>query len=205
MNKSLLLISADDFPSNLISYFENQSFNCEFARGRLKIKEIFEKKKIDVAIWFFKGYDLSLAEDLITVFNSHDCVPVIMITLSYDDVEISKKVKNLFMVHDANDEIEDIHKSIFKACHESSFSSCETTEKNELFIPEINFKNVVREIVTDDGENGEKESASAERSRIDLETPWIAVDPAEKKILSEEYQPTKKRFLKKVLNWLEGN
>ena len=203
MNKNLLLISADDFPAGLISYFENQNFICEFARGRLKIKEIFEKQKIDVAIWFFKGYDLALAEDLISVFNNFQNVPIIMITQSFEDVETSKKVSQLFAVYDANDEIEDIHKSIFRACHQSSSALDDEKPEKEVFIPEINFKNVVREIVSENKD--EVETDEKEESMIDIETPWIAVDKNEKKILSEEYQPIKKQILKKVINWLEGN
>jgi hypothetical protein len=180
MKANLLLVSNDDFPVGVSDYFKQHEFSCFFARGRLKIKEIFNHKKMDTIVWLFRDYDEGLASDLIKAFNEQDNIPLILITEAYGDTDLSDIVAGVYAHHDINDNLGDIRNSIESACNltEENISN----EPARVNLPEIDFKNAVRHLITESSDHASNGDDS--KGKLVIEAPWSAVSKKEKKILS---------------------
>ena len=180
MKANLLLVSNDDFPVGVSDYFKQHEFSCFFARGRLKIKEIFNHKKMDTIVWLFRDYDEGLASDLIKAFNEQDNIPLILITEAYGDTDLSDIVAGVYAHHDINDNLGDIRNSIESACNltEENISN----EPARVNLPEIDFKNAVRHLITESSDHASDVDDS--KGKLVIDAPWSAVSKKEKKILS---------------------
>ena len=180
MKANLLLVSNDDFPVGVSDYFKQHEFSCFFARGRLKIKEIFNHKKMDTIVWLFRDYDEGLASDLIKAFNEQHNIPLILITEAYGDTDLSDIVAGVYAHYDINDNLSDIRNSIESACNltEENISN----EPARVNLPEIDFKNAVRHLITEPSDHASNGDDS--KGKLVIEAPWSAVSKKEKKILS---------------------
>jgi len=183
MKANLMLVSNDDFPVRVSDYFKQHEFFCFFARGRLKIKEIFDHEKMDTIVWLFRDYDEGLAGDLIKAFNEQKNIPLILITEAYGDADLSDIIEGVFAHHDINDNLSEIRNSIESACNLKEESN--TNEPFRINLPEIDFKNAVRQLITEP----DKTAAEVEHSKgkLVIEAPWSAVSKKEKKILSNGF------------------
>lgn len=190
-----MLVSNDDFPVRVSDYFKQHEFSCYFARGRLKIKEIFNREKMDVIVWLFRDYDEGLASDLIKAFNEQQNVPLILITEAYGDSDLSNIIEGVYAHHDINDNLSDIRNSIESACNltEENISS----EPARINLPEIDFKNAVRHLITKTSNHASEVDES--KGKLVIDAPWSAVSKKEKKILSNGLvEKTEKSVFEKI-------
>jgi len=195
MKANLMLVSNDDFPVRVSDYFKQHKFSCFFARGRLKIKEIFDREKMDTIVWLFRDYDEGLAGDLIIAFNEQDNIPLILITEAYGDADLSDIIEGVYAHHDINDNLSEIRNSIESACNLKDESN--TNEPFRINLPEIDFKNAVHQLIS----QPEKTTAEVEQSegKLVIEAPWSAVSKKEKKILSNGFvSKVKKSVFEKI-------
>jgi hypothetical protein len=201
MKANLLLVSNDDFPVGVSDYFKQHEFSCFFARGRLKIKEIFNHKKMDTIVWLFRDYDEGLASDLIKAFNEQDSIPLILITEAYGDSDLSEIVAGVYAHHDINDNLSDIRNSIESACNltEENISN----EPARINLPEIDFKNAVRHLITESSDHASDVDDS--KGKLVIDAPWSAVSKKEKNILSNGFvQQVEKSVFKKIWENFRG-
>ena len=180
MKANLLVVTGDEFKNSIISHLENHGFTLYFARGRLKVKEIFTEKKIDAALWLFSENEKELADDLLTILNEHQSIPVVIVTEKFVNYLFLEEIENMHSIIDINDDDEDIRKAVELACNQNLKKNVVSAEKD---VSEIKFKNAVTNLIV------EKRRPDAKKTENDeiltLNSPWIAVGKKEKDILSD--------------------
>jgi len=193
MKANLLLVSNDDFPVHFSDYLERHNFTCYQARGRLKLRETFVETAIDTIVWLFKDYDAGLADDLIRTFNEFSEVPLVLLTEEYGNTDLSESISGVFAHLDVNDELEDIRRVIESACN---IALEPNPEIKHVKLPEIDFKNAVRHLLK---AGPDTDSQPDDQSKLNLESPWLAVGKKEKKILAAGLIEKKQTPFQKIL------
>jgi hypothetical protein len=202
MKLNLLLISADDFPVEVSAYLSKKGMSCNYARGRLKTKEIFNNVNIDAIIWLYQGHEKALANDLLKIFNEFKDIPLIMLTQNINDVDFKDKIENHFANIDLGDDLEDLLRAIGAVCNQKKIQE-EQPDKEIHSVPhEIDFKNAVNLFIKD-GDQINNKVENDKNNPVKFLTPWLAVNNNEKQILSELYKPEKKRFISKIIDKLK--
>ena len=197
MKANLLVVTGDELEDSIASHLADRGFFLFFARGRLKVKEIFQENKIDAIIWMFNEKEKYLADDLVAIFAEHKSVPVVIITEKVVDYLFSDKVRNAHVNIDRNDDVEDIGRVIETACNQNLENGILPAEEG---VPEIEFKNAVANLISEKRQtDGEK---TGSHDTLKLSYPWIAVREKEKNILSQS-EKKKISLLKRL--WLYWN
>ena len=201
MTANILIVSVDDIPIHISHFLQQQDLTCYYSRGGLKTKEILKSNPIDTIIWIFLGHEKALAKDLLKIFNKYANIPVIFITQSYDELDFADDIKGLFANIDLNDDLDDLLKTI-----ETSFNKSSSTEPivkpEEPEPPEIEFKNVVSQLIQETDSDSEKPEQQEDESLKDMNL-WNAVDEQEKKALSEPFKPDKKNLFSRLKTLLD--
>jgi len=201
MKANLLIVSVDDIPVHISHFLQQQGFSCQYSRGGLKTKEILKSQQIDTILWLFLGHEKALAQDLMKIFNRYPKIPLIFITQSYDELDFADDIAGLFANIDLNDDLDDLLKTI-----ESSINlplSEETVKKPvETDLPEIEFRNVVSQLIQDNPSDEEGLTPHEDDSLKDM-TLWNAVDEQEKRVLSEPFKPAKKNLFSKFKSLID--
>ncbi len=196
MKANLLIVSVDEIPVHISHFLQQQGFSCQYSRGGLKTKEILKSQQIDTILWLFLGHEKALAQDLMKIFNRYPEIPLIFITQSYDELDFADDIAGLFANIDLNDDLDDLLKTI-----ESSINlplSEEAVKKPvDTDLPEIEFRNVVSQLIQDNPSDEEDPTSHEDDSLKDI-TLWNAVDEQEKRVLSEQFKPVKKNLFSKL-------
>lgn len=201
MTANILIVSVDEIPIHISHFLRQQNFSCHYSRGGLKTREILKSESIDTIIWIFIGHEKALAKDLLKIFNRHDDIPLILITQSYDELDFAEDIKGLFANLDLNDDLEDLLKSIETSINQEASEEL-TAQPAASEPPEIEFKNVVSQLVKESPSETEATATHEDDSLKDV-TLWNAVDKQEKKALSEPYKPEKKNLISRLKNLLD--
>ncbi len=201
MAANILIVSVDDIPIHISHFLQQLDFTCFYSRGGLKTKEILKSQPIDTIIWIFLGHEKALAKDLLKIFNRYTEIPIVFITQSYDELDFAEDIKGLFANIDLNDDLDDLLKTI-----ETSFDQSSPDEPVRKPVesepPEIEFKNVVSQVIQDTSSSGEEPAQREEDSLKDI-TLWNAVDEQEKRALSEPFKPEKKNLISRLKRILD--
>lgn len=197
MKANLLIVSVDEFPLVLSQYLEQHGFSCSFSRGGIRTREILGSQNIDTIIWLFWGHELSLAQDLLKIFNKQAEIPIVFITQNYDELDFAERIKGLYANIDLNDDPEDLLSIVESACNQSVIVEEEATDANP---PEIDFKNVVAQVFQDRSSNINRDQPAVKNpfKQVNL---WSAVDQSEKKLLVNEINPQKAQIISKIKKW----
>lgn len=183
MNYSLLIVSANDNILTPISEgLQDYGFSCFYARGRLKVKELLQEQDVNAIVWFYHGYNESLAKELLGTFDIYLEIPIILITKDFADPDFMKESRNTLFQIDQNEDVRDILSEVERACNQSHEIQ---DEEDDLFaenLHEIDFKHAMNHIIVSSDENREQEEKSS--ASLKVLTPWIAVDSKEKQIIA---------------------
>jgi len=197
MTANILIVSVDDIPVHIDHYLrKREEFTCFYSRGGLKTKEILKSQTIDTIVWIYLGHEKGLAQDLLKIFNRNAEIPIIFITQSYDELDFAEDIKGLFANLDLNDDIDDLVRSIETSTNLPT-SGIPVPQQAEPEPPEIEFKNVVSQLIQDPPSEEEEQNQQEDSSLKDV-TLWNAVDEQEKKALSELYKPEKKTIFSRL-------
>ncbi len=183
MKLNLLLVSIDKFPSEIAHKIQEHGVSCNYARGRLKTKEILDKDEVSGVLWYYRGYSEALAHDLIGTFNQHNSIPIIILVSEPEEQGDLKVLQNRLLIIDINDDIKETLIEIEGFCLLKPRQT-KTTQTTGPELHEIDFKQVMKPIVRGD-KNQLKQS---QKSSFSLLTPWSAVDNREKNVISKPYQ-----------------
>ncbi len=181
MKANLLVVTGNEFKNTITSDLENLGFSLYFARGRLKVKEIFKERQVDVIVWLLSEDEKRLAGDLLTIFNENEDVPIVIITEKLANYNFSEKIRASYTNIDINDDPKEIRKAIETACTQSLGKEAIRKEKD---LPEIEFKNTVSSMVSD--QKSYESDVHGSEDKLHLSSPWIAVGKKEKDILSDQ-------------------
>ena len=198
----ILIVSANDFPETLANKFEENGFSCLFSRGRLKSKELLTENQIDCLVWLYPEYDSGLASDLLTLFNDFPDIPVVPIVQNYNE-DLKEEITAFFRSVDLNDDPLEIIQAVSEACSQSKTVSVTQQEpvKQDAHLHEIDFKNAVHQLLQNPDEEDQED-----KSRLEILTPWIAVDENERKILRPPTDEVEKQtFLSRVKAFFSGS
>lgn len=175
MEVDILFVSDQELTDQQSSSFKQQGIYPVTARGPLKTKNILKDQNIDTIVWSVIGMNNSLAEDLILLFNSVPQIPVILVTDGTYGLDYKDYIQSFFSYLDIQDCDDELPLLIEKACNQHRLTEIQTDPaKNE-----IEFKNVLTSL------SDEVVKEKKDPSRLELDTPWIAVDSNEKKILTQ--------------------
>lgn len=197
MKLNLLLVSIDKFPSEVDLKIQEHGFSRNYARGRLKTKEILDQEEINGVLWHYKGYSEALAMDLIGTFSQHDSVPVVIFISDIEEPEHLKALRNRVMIVDINDNIKETLIGIEDIC--LSRKSAQKTTATGPELHEIDFKQVMKPIVT----GQKRQFKQTKKSSFNLLTPWSAVDSQEKNVISKPYRPPTKNLIQRLVEKLK--
>ena len=189
MKLNLLLVSFEDFPSDIELKIQERGIGCYYARGRLKVMEILKQEEINGIVWFHKGYSPALAADLINTFNQKNLIPVIILTTKVGEPELIKRIQSRKKLVDLNDGLREILTIIEDACLGKETA---TSLQTETHLPEINFRGAMRSVTGSDKERHKSKKSTS----LSEPTPWSAVDTKEKNVITEPYLPPKNLILR---------
>lgn len=195
MKANLLVVTSDEFEDTVTPHLEEHGFVLFFARGRLRAKEVFSKHEIDAVVWMFGEDEKGLAEDLSTIFKAHKSIPIVMVARKAADHTFSEKLENIHSVVDINDGAEDIRKVVEFACSQKSMERSAVPEEEN--VPEIKFKNVVSDLISNRGPT-ENDTIQNDKT-LELDTQWFAVRESEKNIIYDTAGERKTSKLKGLL------
>jgi len=201
MTANILIVSVDDVPIHISHFLQQQDLNCFYSRGGLKTKEVLKSQSIDTIIWIYLGPEKALAKDLLRIFNRHSEIPVIFITQSYDELDFAEDIKGLYANLDLNDDLDDLMRNIESSINQPE-AKTPVSQPVEPDPPEIEFKNVVSQLIQDRHKKAEGFSQKEEDPLKDM-TLWNAVDEQEKRALSEPFKPEKKGLLSRFKGLLD--
>lgn len=201
MKANILIVSVDEFPEHISDFLEENGFSCFYSRGGLKTKEILKSQAIDAIIWLFLGYEKALATDLLEIFNKTPKVPIVLMTQSYDELDFAEDIDGLFANIDLNDDLDDLLKTIETASNGSP-SAEPLAKPGESELPEIDFKNIVSELIQNPPSKKQDYIQKENNPLSDL-TLWDAVDENEKRVLSQPYDSGKNNLLSKLKRLFE--
>lgn len=188
MNLKLLLISAQDFPTDLLERMRDYGFGTLEARGRLKVKELLEAQSFDALIWCIEGYDQALAQDLLETLNQRPPVPLILLTGNLEAQDFALSVEGSFGRLDLGEEPAELLKAIEFACTQPKPSGAT--------LQEIDFKGLVSQVT------GQKANFPPSAT-LKLQSAWLAVDGNEKRLLSTR-SDLHVSFWDKLSHWLQS-
>jgi len=194
MKADLLIVSVDDFPIHISRTLENFGFNCNFARGGIKTKEIMKSQNVDAIVWMFWGHERELAKDLLKIFNRYKDIPIVFITQSYDELDFAEDIKGLYANIDLNDDVEDILITIESACNQLTETTIETPPNNP---PEIDFKNAVSLAIEEKSKSGGVETTERQNPFNDVSL-LNAVDQNEKRLLISDLKTEKQPLMSRI-------
>lgn len=196
MKANILIVSVDEIPAHISHFLQQQEFSCFYSRGGLKTREILKTNPIDAIIWLFIGHERELAKDLLKIFNKNAEIPIVFITQSYDELDFAEDIKGLFANIDLNDDLDDLQNTLETAIHQPIIEE-QQAKPVDSEPPEIEFKNVVSQLINDPPLDIHAQIPQEDHSLRDL-TLWDAVDESEKRALSEPYKPDKRDLISKL-------
>ncbi|MDT8446345.1 MAG: hypothetical protein RRB13_05560 [bacterium] len=192
MNLNLLLISALDFPEDLLEHMHDYGFSTKEARGRLKVKSLLEEAHFDAVVWCFEGYDRDLAQDLIQLLNLRQEIPLVLLSGDLEASDLTQQIKGTFGQLDLGEEPAELLKAIEFAC-------VQPPDTQGGVMQEIDFRNLVRQVTLNRSEMGLPESPHT----LKLQSAWVAVDGNEKRLLSTQADALSGGLWEKMFGWLK--
>lgn len=192
MDLKLLLISALDFPEDLLEHIHDYGFSTHEARGRLKVKSLLESETFDAVVWCFEGYDRDLAQDLLQLLNQRGDTPLILLTGDLEASELTQDIRGAYGELDLGEEPGELLKAIEFAC-------VQPPEPQGGVMQEIDFRNLVRQVTHHPGEL----NASGTQT-MKLQSAWLAVDGNEKRLLSTQKDVPRPSWVERLMGWLKG-